>query len=144
MNIGLNTAKILGTIISNDVDLVAHLDLSKNLIGDKGVEILAPAFQNSRNLVSLSLGSNDISGVGMVKLFNAFTLNCSLSTINLSTEDGVQRNRITSSASLEALKNFILTNKFCKVLKIKGVFLGVPGFRVIFDALCAAKRRFDQ
>jgi hypothetical protein len=44
MNIGIKTAKILATILTSDVDLVAHLNLAKNLIGDKGVEILAPAF----------------------------------------------------------------------------------------------------
>ena len=44
MNIGIKTAKILATILTSDVDLVAHLDLAKNLIADKGVEILAPAF----------------------------------------------------------------------------------------------------
>jgi len=44
MNIGINTASIIAKILSSELDLVAHLDLTKNLIGDKGVEILAPAF----------------------------------------------------------------------------------------------------
>ena len=89
MSLGCRTAQVLTNILNNNKDLVAHLDISKNLIGDKGIDILAPAFQSSRNLVSLIIGSNDISPNGMIKLLNAFSQNCSLQYINLSTEDGV-------------------------------------------------------
>ena len=61
----------------------------------------------------------------------ALTKNESIDTIDLSTEDGIQRNRIFSASDLsgvDALKEFIVQNKFCHQLKLRGLSLGVQGF----------------
>jgi hypothetical protein len=113
--------------------------LTANLLGDRGVEILASAFQKNLSLVSLSIGSNDISGVGLEILFNSLTYNNSLYSLDLSTKDGLHRNRLTTHKAQIALKNFLLNNKFCKVLKMRGVFLGVHGLKVILESFMSFK-----
>ena len=41
---------------------IVQLDLSKNLLGDRGIALLAPAIAKSKALVSIQLCSNEISG----------------------------------------------------------------------------------
>ena len=65
---------------------------------------------------------------GVNILLKALTKNESIDTIDLSTEDGIQRNRILSASDLtavDALRDFIIQNKFCHELKLRGVSLGV-------------------
>jgi Ran GTPase-activating protein (RanGAP) involved in mRNA processing and transport len=87
MNIGLHTAEVLRDLLSSSK--IRHLDLCKNMLGDKGVAILAQAFLKSKSLVTLHLGSNEITVHGMGILFKAFSQNESLAVIDLSTEDGI-------------------------------------------------------
>ena len=63
--------------------------MSKNLLGDRGIALLAPAIAKSKSLVSIQLCSNEISGQGMSNLFNALIKNESLSEIDIGTEDGI-------------------------------------------------------
>lgn len=127
MSIGLHTAEVLRDLLQYNYK-ISHLDLCKNMLGDKGVKILAQAFLKSKSLVSIHLGSNEITVHGVCILLKALTKNESIDTIDLSTEDGIQRNRIFSASdtnAIDALKEFIVQNKFCQQLKIRGVNLGV-------------------
>lgn len=86
------------------------------MLGDKGVRILAQAFLKSKSLVSINLGSNEITVHGVNILLKALTKNESIDTIDLSTEDGIQRNRILSASdftAVDTLREFIIQNKFC-------------------------------
>jgi Ran GTPase-activating protein (RanGAP) involved in mRNA processing and transport len=130
MNIGKNTAEVLQDLLQFNYK-ISHLDLCKNMLGDKGVRLLAQAFLKSKSLVSINLGSNEITVQGVCILLKALTKNESIDTIDLSTEDGIQRNRIFSASDLsgvDALKEFIVQNKFCHQLKLRGLSLGVQGF----------------
>jgi Ran GTPase-activating protein (RanGAP) involved in mRNA processing and transport len=130
MNIGLNTAEVLRDLLVSN-SRIGHLDLCKNMLGEKGIKILAPAFLKSKSLVSLHLGSNEITVHGVCILLKALTKNESINTIDISTEDGIQRNRMFSASDLsavEALKDFIVENRFCHHLKLRGVSLGIQGF----------------
>jgi len=64
--------------------------------------------------------------------------NCSLNEISISTDGGIARNRMTTRKSLYSLKRFLLVNRFCSILRMKGVFLGVDGLGVILDAMCSS------
>jgi hypothetical protein len=46
MMLGQNSALVLHDVLVNEATCgkVAHLDLTKNNLGDKGLEVLAPAF----------------------------------------------------------------------------------------------------
>jgi len=68
---------------------IVILDLSKNLLGDKGIAILATALAKSKSLTTLLLCSNEVSGQGMSQLFKALIRNESLVEIDIGTEDGI-------------------------------------------------------
>ena len=70
MQIGYHSALVLRDLMLRQSKIV-HLDLSKNLLGDKGVSLLCPAIARSLSLVSLRLGSNEITSPGIAKLFTA-------------------------------------------------------------------------
>ena len=127
MSLGQYTAEVIRDLLGSNPK-IAHLDLSINMLGDKGVKVLVPQLLKSKQLVSIHFGSNEITVHGMTILFNQLVNNQSIDTINLSTEDGIQRNRIysaTDDGAIEALKRFIVENRFCHQLIMRGVSLGV-------------------
>ena len=70
------------------------LDLGKNKLGNKGIEILARGIQKSRSLASLDLGSNDIMNEGASILFKCLTNSLSLTHLNIANHDRLHRNRL--------------------------------------------------
>jgi hypothetical protein len=42
-----------------------------------------------------------------------------------------------------ALRRFLLSNKFCTVLRMKGVFLGADGLEIILDSMCRAQIKYN-
>jgi hypothetical protein len=66
-------------------------------------------------------------------------------SIDLGTEDGIQRNRLSSAndeSALLSLKEFIEKNKFCYSLKMKGVNLCAQGFGKILEAFNKSNQDF--
>ena len=47
------------------INRIAHLDLSKNLLKDEGISILASIFSFNNALVSLNIASNNITSTGI-------------------------------------------------------------------------------
>ena len=62
MQIGYTTALSLKEILLQPRTEIIQLNLSKNLLGDKGIMCLASALAKSKSLVSLAICSNEISG----------------------------------------------------------------------------------
>ena len=62
MQLSIHTAMALKGILTNPNTQVTLLDLSKNLLGDRGILMLAPAISKSKSLTSLALCSNEITG----------------------------------------------------------------------------------
>lgn len=98
---------------------------------------MASSFAKSKSLTVLQLCSNDITASGMAVLLNELTGNESLTELDVSTEDGVSRNRLCSkqNEALHALKRFVLENKFCTTLKLKSTSLGTLGFDYLLNAV---------
>lgn len=59
------------------------------------------AVSHSKSIVSLNLASNDISNEGMIAIFRGLQDNESIINVNLSTIDGVARNRISHTGIVE-------------------------------------------
>lgn len=57
------------------------------------------AMRFNRLLVSLNLSSNEISGIEFSYIFEAMITNESIVDLNLSTYEGVNRNRITKKSA---------------------------------------------
>ena len=94
-------------------------------------------------MVTLKMGSNELTGAGMATFFDAMAKNCSLSEIVITTEGGIARNRMTTRKSQFAMKRFLLYNKFCTILRMRGVFLGVDGLDIILDSMCSAQIKYQ-
>lgn len=68
MSLSVNTAEVLRDFLCAP-NKISHLDLCKNLLGDRGIIILTQAFLKSTSLVTLNIGSNEITTSGMSYFF---------------------------------------------------------------------------
>lgn len=80
----------------------------------------------NRSLVCLNLSSNEISGAGFSCIFEAMKTNESIVELNLSTYEGVNRNRMTKRAAV-LLKEMLIQNEFLEILKMSGIHLANEG-----------------
>jgi hypothetical protein len=97
MNISINTVSVLRDILLTETGKnIVQIDLSKNTLGDRGIELLVPFLVKTKSLFKLQLCSNDVSAHGMSELFSALMKNESLVEIDIGTEDGIARNRMCS------------------------------------------------
>ena len=133
MYLGPLFAAQLGSMMQ--LDKFAVLNLSKNNIGDKGVEKLTQFLRVTRTLVSLNLSSNEISGAGFGHIFEAMKTNESVIELDLSTYEGVNRNRLPKKVAGQ-LKEMLIQSPFLEILKINGIHLGNEGMSQIAKAFC--------
>jgi hypothetical protein len=88
MKLAFNFANQFADILRDNVeDRIAHIDLSRNNLQDKGSLILVNAIKHSYSIVSINLMQNDISPVGMAKIFQELSLSQSLFTLMLGAND---------------------------------------------------------
>lgn len=90
----------------------------------------------SKSLTKLNFASNEIGNEGMIAVFQGLLHNESVISLNLSTIEGVARNRISASGVAE-LKNLLIHNKFLENLDLSSIGLGNLGLEAICDALAA-------
>ena len=68
--------------------------MAKNNIGNSGLQNLAKALQKNKSLVSLDLGSNDLTNQGAALLFDVIKQHPTLSALTIANHDRMHRNRI--------------------------------------------------
>jgi len=90
----------------------------------------------SKSIVELNLASNEISNEGLIAIFHGLVGNESVVTLNISTIEGVARNRISQTGIME-LRNLLKFNHFLENLDLSSIGLGNSGLEAICDALCA-------
>jgi Ran GTPase-activating protein (RanGAP) involved in mRNA processing and transport len=112
------------------------LDLGKNRLGNKGIEIIAKGIQASKCLSALDLGSNDIMHEGASILFKCLSLNNSLTYLNIANHDRLHRNRL-SLQSCEDLCSLLSKNRVLSILNISDNRIGNAGLSVIASSLDA-------
>lgn len=134
MSLGKVFAQEMALIMRCQRDRLAVLDLHKNNLGDAGVKLLLPSIAKSRTLIHFNIASNDITNDGMMALFSGMLRNESLTELNVSTMEGIARNRISLLGVLE-IKRMLQNNKFISILDISSLGIGNDGFDLICDAL---------
>ena len=88
MKLAFNFANQLANILrDNFEDRIAHINLSRNNLQDKGSLVLVNAVKHSYSIVSLNLMQNDISPFGMAKILQELSSSKSLSTLMLGAND---------------------------------------------------------
>lgn len=84
-------------------------------------------------MVHLSLASNEICNDGMISIFKGLTQNQSVISLNVSTIEGMARNRVSTSG-IVALKNLLITNKIINILDVSSIGLGNDGMMQVCEA----------
>jgi hypothetical protein len=80
----------------------------------------------------------------MISIFEALQDNQSLIDLNLSTVDGVARNRLAGSAAIAQLKTFLHRNEFLELLDLSSVGLGNEGLEALCEVLSPAGAPLNQ
>ena len=132
-NFGLNCIRIISVLLL-DTNRLSRLDLTRNNIGNIGVEILVNALKNSKSLVSLNLSSNSISHKGGQNIFSSFIYQQSIVDLNLASLEGSNRNRITE-VGIQDMPKYLKNNHFIEMLNLSGNSIKNEGFFYICEGL---------
>lgn len=84
---------MLAQIVSHN-SRIAQLDLSKNCLGDAGVETLFKAVRRSHAVMHVDISSNELTALGMASVFKFLKKNESVTSLMCGTVEGIRRNRI--------------------------------------------------
>ena len=78
-----------------DYDRISALDLSKNLLRDEGISLIAKAISQNITLASLKVANNEITFKGLSVLCDSLKNNTALVELDLSNKDALNKNRFT-------------------------------------------------
>ena len=123
---GSNWAKVFANILAN-FD-ICTLDLRKNMIGNNGIKKLCKGIAQSKTLIHVDLGSNDITADGANYFFESILNNQYLTSFSLANVDGLHRNRI-GVAGWKGLSTLLKTNKIISMIDISDNSIGNEGIR---------------
>ena len=73
----------------------ASLRLARNSIGDEGIMELIELLKSNPNIIHVDISSNNITADGAFYLFNEILPIHSLVSLELSSKDGLNRNKIS-------------------------------------------------
>ena len=92
-NLGLCAAKEISHILSVNKNIV-HINLSKNLLKDEGVEEIMRQVKHSYSIIHLDLQQNNITSKGAKKIFKGLISNNSVISLKVGNIDNIQKNKI--------------------------------------------------
>ena len=128
-SLGPNSAEIVGQIVRNNYNF-SELELRNNDLGDKGAVILSKSLSKAINLVYIGLAGNDIGPEGASALFRSLSSSHAVTSLDLSSSEGLHRNRIAGKAA-EALVPLLKLNRVLMHLNLAGTGLGQEGLELL-------------
>ena len=129
---GPHSAKILGNILR--FNKFSHLDLRKNMLGNKGLKELSKSINSNCSLIHIDIGSNDITFEGANSFFISLKKHKTLSSINIANNDGLHRNRIGAKGCI-GLNELLQKNKLISMINISDNYLGREGVKTLLNSL---------
>lgn len=111
----------------------AYVDLSRNSLGDKGTKVLMHQLKNCNSIVHLNLSNNEISPEGFIQVLTYLTLHPSLISLDISSYEGLKRNRLSPQGA-ETLKKLLTTNNTLQILSISNISLS-EGIELLSEGL---------
>ena len=133
-NFGFNSIKTICDFIEKYSNKVSRLILARNNIGDKGVEVVTNMLEDNDYILHLDLSSNDIGVKGGNKIFKTLIHHQSLISLNISSLEGVNRNRISSEGA-KLIEDVLKTNHFLEYLNVSGNSIKNEGVKYIMSGL---------
>lgn len=123
---------MLGSILR--INKCSHLDLRKNILGNKGIKELAKAISTNASLVHVDIGSNDITYEGANAFFLSLRKHKTLTSISIANGDGLHRNRIGAKGCI-GLNKLLKANSLISMLNISDNSIGVDGVTTLLDGI---------
>lgn len=135
IGLGFHSVKELGCILR--LNKCSHLDLRKNVLGNKGLKELAKAIQTNSSLVHIDIGSNDITFEGANSFFLSMRTHNTLTSINIANSDGLHRNRIGPKGCI-GLNELMKQNKCLSMIDISDNTIGSEGIKTLLNGITSS------
>lgn len=131
--LGENSAKVIGEILQNSLDF-SRVILSANHLQDSGALKLSQLISLNSNIIHVDVSSNELTNEGMKAFIDLWLNSVSLISLDISTYNGVHRNRIGASAA-ESLSILVNTSKILIFLEINETSLNDSGLEKLIIGL---------
>ena len=133
LNLGLESAKIIYKILARNTHFI-KLEFEKNEFSDLGAIILADALRTNQTIIHVNLCSNDVGPEGAQALFGCLLENTSIISLDLSSKEGLNRNRL-GTQGVESLEWILQKNKTLQFLNLASTAIGLTGLECILAGL---------
>lgn len=116
-----NSAQAIADIIQNNKS-IKRVYIGKNKFFDEGIIILSKVLKLGSNIIHLDVSSNGITWKGFNTLIDALMNNNTLVSLNLSSKDRSQRNKLATKGA-EKLAEFIKGSVYLQFLNVSSTAL---------------------
>ena len=133
MNLSIASSKVISKILLSSICL-ARINLSKNQLGNKGCLQIVTSVKHNPSIIDINLSNNNITIEGAEDII-FHLISDSLISINLSTEENLNKNTLGPCNKIEKL---IMSNTL-SYLNLSGNGITIPGFQKIISPLAHNK-----
>ena len=132
--LGFNSMVILSNILLKNKNKYSRLILSKNNFGDKGIELLLTSINDNSNIVELNLSSNGLTQKEGNLIFEFLLNQNSIISLDLSSKDGVNKNRICADG-VKNIEKVLKNNFFLEFMDLSSNSIRNEGFKYLINGL---------
>ena len=118
--LGMNSALAIGKVLKTSN--FAYVNLYKNSFGNKGTYAFLKEISDSQTIVHLNLSNNELAPEGFDKIGKILTYHPSIASLDLSSYEGLHRNRISASGAY-FLQGLLRQNTILQFLSLSGTNL---------------------
>ena len=133
-SLGFNSMVVLSEILRNNFDLYSRIILTKNNFGDEGIELLLESIEGNNNIVELNLSSNSLGASGGNSIFNFLLKQNSIISLDLSSKEGLYRNRICADG-VKLISKVLKNNFFLEKIDLSSNSIKNEGMKYIVNGL---------
>ncbi|EAS00696.2 hypothetical protein TTHERM_00794220 (macronuclear) [Tetrahymena thermophila SB210] len=131
LQLGVQSSKKVIQLLKNNSKSkyqFSKLLLAKNNFGDQGIQLLCNFLNKQRrsNIVHLDISNNNITSEGIKQVVKMVSLNQNIISLDISSYDGYNRNRLSRSACI-ALSQYIAQTEVLQFLKMQNCCIGPQG-----------------
>ena len=131
--LGFESAKEIASILAVKSE-IAHLNICKNNIRDKGVDVLMQVVRYNQNLIHLDLTQNNITSIGAKKVFKNLTGNNSIISLNLGNIENINKNKVGLKA-IPSLNEYLKASTVLTFLNLRSTLLTDQGLALLCEGL---------
>ena len=133
-NLGINSICVLSQILNKKRDFCSRVILAKNDLGDYGIKMLIDQIKYNDYIIELNLSSVNIGIKGGNTIFNYLLNQDSIISLDLSSKEGIYRNRICSEG-VKLVENVLQKNIILEKLDLSTNSIKNKGLEYIVNGL---------